>query len=292
MADRQVRFEVVVDTTQGTAAIQALQKSAAELAQTGQGLSKTLSSVWQSFASGIQAGLAGLRDALSESAKGIVTGFGVALGFEADRNIGAFLTEGLRSAIDEQKAIAGLTAQLRELGVAAEEVIPHLQRLEEEGFIDTAESATALRDLLEAGVGLQQAVQFLQMAVPFVDKFGRAGISASQAIQIFADAMRIGNLRSLTAIGISRDLIQQVQRLEGTTLSAAQRQAIMNQVLAEMQSKLAQAGDQGESLSLRLERVRNMIGNVAEAIMAELVPVLEAGANKLVEWLPHFGRFF
>jgi hypothetical protein len=245
------------------------------------------------------AGMKGMGES-TKTAGVSATATGVAFGMLAERLarglVGAFQST-IQAANRLDAGLIGLSSVANAFNQNADKAKAAAISLASDGLMSVGEAATALKNLLAAGFGLDQAITLVDR---FKDTaaFGRqAALSFGQAITSATEGIKNGNSILVDNAGVTKNLSNMLveagfsaQDLSKATSDVNVRQALFNGILKESKPQLGDAArllgtaaGQQAKFSSQLEIAQQKLGKALQPALLEvtkaLIPFVQALGN-------------
>ena len=230
----------------------------------------------------------------SDTAKKVSLGVSAAL---------AAVTLELRKATQENvrytNALIGLQSIAESLGEDLDAVTEAAKNLASDGLMGIDDAATSLKNLLQAGFGLEESIILIER---FKDSaaFGRQGaLSFGEAIRSATEGIKNGNSILVDNAGVTKNLSVMLQEagysaqdLMRAADDAGVRMAIFNGILRETQHQVGDAAklanELGGSLSRTEESARRLhraIGEAVEDRLKRYLDSIDGIINRTADWI-------
>ncbi len=181
-----------------------------------------------------------------------------------------------------KNSLLGLESTAQSMNVNLQETTEEAQRLVDDGLMPIGNAATGLKNLLQAGFGLDQAVIIMER---FKDSaaFGRqASLSFGEAIASATEGIKNGNSILVDNAGVTKNLSimleeagYKAQDLMRASTDAGVRQAIFNGILKETAHQSGDAAKLAGTLSGQMSQFQTQANLAKTAVGNALTPALQ-----------------
>lgn len=150
------------------------------------------------------------------------------------------ISHGIEEAVEYDRALASASAAAERYGISQATLLSAVTDLTQDGLLDQAEALQSLRNLLQAGFGLSESVTLLKQFRDLALVNGKGARDLGDSLNLATEAIKNGNARQLTAIGLGAKITQVIKEqgveemdLASVRNNAALRLAVMNGVAEE-----------------------------------------------------------
>ncbi len=150
------------------------------------------------------------------------------------------ISHGIEEAVEYDRALASASAAAERYGISQATLLSAVTDLTQDGLLDQAEALQSLRNLLQAGFGLSESVTLLKQFRDLALVNGKGARDLGDSLNLATEAIKNGNARQLTAIGLGAKITQVLKEqgveemdLASVRNNAALRLAVMNGVAEE-----------------------------------------------------------
>jgi hypothetical protein len=228
----------------------------------------------------------------------------VALGFAASAlSVGVLSRElsGLADHATQAKAtIEGLESIVRfKLGQqAVPEATKALKEITASGLLSQSDGATALKNLISMGYGIDQASVIIKRNTDIAIKNRQAHYSVSEAVKVFTEGVKNGNSVLTDSTGITENLEPMLKKygftaqdLSDKLNGAAARQALLKEVIKQTEPFVGDAEKASGSytgvmakLTAQSDETKAALGRIAAEGLTPLIKAFTDGLHYVTDW--------
>ena len=204
-----------------------------------------------------------------------------------------FFRGSIDQAIEFEQATAGLRATVNAFVPDVVNLTEVMSDLTESGFLAPADAAESLRQLLSAGIGFPEAIEFIKKATQHARFFRQAGLSVGEAVVRTAQGIKMQNSVLTDSAGITKNLsvawkeyAREVGKSVADLSDAEKAHAFVTIAMREMEKTLSGVDDSMLTAADRMALFKGRMREAQQEIGQALLPALNNLMDTFVEFLP------
>lgn len=214
------------------------------------------------------------------------------------RGLVGVINDTVNAANKEQAAMTGLTSIAKAFGQSTEKATEAAKDLTKDGLLNIADAARGLKNLLQSGFSLPQAIKLMQR---FKDSaaFGKqSALSFGDAVASATEGIKNGNSILVDNAGVTKNLSVileeagfSAQDLMRATTDATVRQALFNGIIKETNPQVGDAAKLTElyagkqaMLSQKTFELKSQIGTALQPVLASLLETITPLVEKFASF--------